>query len=82
MAFGFKDKHKHYTDVASGKEPVKQDSKYSEAEQRAYARGQRDAMNEARRVTAYKNASQKQREEYAAKRAVERERFKASRKGK
>ncbi len=44
--FTNKEKRKHYTNVANGTKAVKANSKYSEAEQRAYARGQRDARND------------------------------------
>lgn len=75
--FSWKEKHDHYTNVANGSEPVKENSKFSEAEQKAYARGQRDARNEANRITAYNNSTQADREQYAAKRAVEREKWKS-----
>ena len=45
--FTWKEKRKHYTDVANGTKPVKANSKFTPEEQRAYARGQRDAMNDA-----------------------------------
>ena len=44
--FTNKEKRKHYTEVANGTKPVKATSKYTEAEQRAYACGQRDARND------------------------------------
>lgn len=44
--FSTKEKRAHYTGVANGTIPTKKDSKYSDAEQRAYARGQRDALND------------------------------------
>lgn len=53
MAFNLKQKLRHYTDVAKGVKPVKATSKFSEAEQKAYARGQRDARNESKRIYAY-----------------------------
>ena len=53
--FACNEKLKHYTDVAKGEKEVKADSKYTEAEKRAYARGQRDARNESRRLFRIKN---------------------------
>lgn len=44
--FSWKEKRKHYTAVANGTKPVKANSKFTPEEQRAYARGQRDAMND------------------------------------
>lgn len=75
MAFkrmSWKEKRKHYTDVASGVVPVKSGSKFTESEQRAYARGQRDARNEAARNYAYKNATPLQREVHKKIRAERR----------
>lgn len=69
QGFSQKDKLKHYTDVANGLTGVKSDSKYSESEQRAYARGQRDARNESRRIYASKNSTPEQKESYRLKRA-------------
>ncbi len=46
MIFTTKQKREHYTGVANGTIPTKKDSKYTDAEQRAYARGQRDALND------------------------------------
>jgi len=71
-SWGRKEKRQHYSDVASGKAPVKKDSKFSAAEQKAYARGQRDARNEEARAFAAKNATPLQRAEYAEKRAKSR----------
>lgn len=65
--YSLKEKLLHYTDVAQGAKEVKADSKFSEAEQRAYARGQRDARNESRRVWAIVNASDADRQAYKAK---------------
>ncbi|MDE7107980.1 MAG: hypothetical protein K2O39_06615 [Clostridiales bacterium] len=70
--FSLKDKRKHYTDVANGTTPTKADSKFSEAEQRAYARGQRDARNENARIFASKNATPEQKESWRLKKARER----------
>ena len=70
--FLLKDKRKHYTDVANGAAPVKQNSKFTEAEQRAYARGQRDARNENARIFASKNATPEQKESWRLKKARER----------
>lgn len=69
--FSQKDKRKHYTDVANGTAPTKPDSKFTEAEQRAYARGQRDARNENARIFASKNATPEQKESWRLKRARE-----------
>lgn len=69
--FSQKDKRKHYTDVANGTVPVKANSKYSAAEQQAYARGQRDARNENARIFASKNATPEQKESWRLKRAKE-----------
>lgn len=74
--FTLKEKRKHYSDVASGKKPTKKDSKFSEEEQRAYARGQRDALNESARITAYKNASKEERAAYKERKRKEREEYK------
>lgn len=71
-----KEKRIHYTQVANGTKPVKQDSKFSEAEQRAYARGQRDARNESARITKYKNSTELERAAYKEKKAAERAAYK------
>ena len=70
--FGLKEKLKHYTAVASGEKAVKADSDYSEAEQSAYARGQRDARNESRRIYASQHSTSEQKESYKLKKARER----------
>ena len=75
--FTQKEKRKHYTAVANGEKPVKATSKFTEAEQRAYARGQRDALNESARITAYKNSTDEERAAYKEKRRQEREAYKA-----
>lgn len=77
-----KEKRIHYTQVANGEKAVKQDSKFSEAEQRAYARGQRDARNEAARITKYKNSTELERAAYRQKKAAEHAAYKAARKAK
>lgn len=41
-----KERRAHYNNIAYGNAAVKADSKFSEAEQRAYAKGQADARNE------------------------------------
>lgn len=51
--FSFMDRLRHYTDVASGKKATKKGSKFSDSEQRAYARGQRDALNKQRCTFAF-----------------------------
>ena len=71
-----KEKHEHYTKVAKGKEKVKKNSKFTEAEQRAYARGRMDQVNEDRANYAYKNSSEKQRQAYKEQRARERAEWK------
>ncbi len=45
-----KERRAHYNAVAYGNAAVKADSKYSESEQRAYAKGQADARNEQAKV--------------------------------
>lgn len=70
--FGLKEKREHYTAVAKGEKAVKADSKYSEAEQRAYARGQRDARNEAARVWKSQNSTAEEKQAYKDKKAAER----------
>lgn len=67
--FSQKEKLQHYSDVASGVEATKKESKFTDAEQRAYARGQRDARNENRRIFAAKNATPEQKESFRLKRA-------------
>lgn len=67
-----KEKRIHYSQVAKGEKPVKSNSKFSEAEQRAYARGQRDARNESARICKYKNSSPAEREAYKQKLKAER----------
>ena len=54
--FSCNEKLKHYSEIAKGEKAVKSDSKFTEAEQRAYARGQRDARNESRRLWKIRNA--------------------------
>lgn len=51
--FTWKEMLQHYTDVASGKTPTKKKSKYSDQEQKSYAKGQRDAMNRQRGIFAF-----------------------------
>lgn len=51
--FSFMDRLAHYTDVASGKKPTKKNSKYTDEQQRIYAKGQRDAMNRQRGIFAF-----------------------------
>lgn len=80
MSFSFKQKLQHYSAVADGSKSAKKESKFSQLEQRAYARGQRDARNESRRAFAFKNASSEQRDAYKAQRKAAREAYKASKK--
>ena len=75
-----KEKRIHYSQVAKGEKPVKANSKFSEAEQRAYARGQRDARNESARICKFKNSTPAEREAYKQKRKAERQAYKASKK--
>lgn len=77
MAFSFKQKLAHYSAVAKGEKPTKKGSIFSKKEQQAYARGQRDAMNEQRRFFKFKNATDEERRQYKEKRKVEREAYKA-----
>lgn len=76
--FSMKQKKEHYTAVANGSKSVKNGSKFSEAEQIAYARGQRDARNESVRVFKYKNSTPEERAEYARVRKERRKAYKAS----
>jgi len=71
MAKGFsqKEKLKHYTAVAKGTCPTKQNSKFSASVQRSYATGQRDARNEANAIFKYKHSSAAERAAYKRKRA-------------
>ncbi len=75
-----KEKRIHYSQVANGEKPVKQNSKFSEAEQIAYAKGQRDARNESAIICAIKNSTFEEREAYKQKRKAEREAYKAQKK--
>ena len=75
--FSLKEKLAHYTAVAKGEKAVKKDSKYSEAEQQAYARGQRDARNESRRIWKSKNSTAMEKQAYKDKKAAERAERKA-----
>lgn len=75
-----KEKRIHYSQVAKGEKPVKANSKFSEAEQRAYARGQRDARNESARICKYKNSTPIEREAYKQKRKAQIAAYKASKK--
>ena len=70
--FSLKEKLAHYTAVAKGEKATKADSKYSDAEQKAYARGQRDARNESRRVWKSKNSTELEKQAYKDKKAAER----------
>ncbi len=79
--FTQKDKLQHYSDVANGKAEVKANSKFSKKEQQAYARGQRDARNENRRIYAIKNSTPLQRAEYSEKRAKERVKYLKNKRG-
>ena len=75
--FNFKERLQHYTDISSGKKATKKGSKFSDAEQRAYARGMRDEMNRSRRATAYKNATEVERAAYKEQRRQRAEAYKA-----
>lgn len=76
-----KEKLAHYTAVANGSKATKAGGKFSEAEQRAYARGQRDARNESKRIFASKNATPEQREAYKAQRKANRQAYLKNKKG-
>ena len=66
--FSFKSKLDHYSSVAKGQKEIKANSKYSEAEQRSYARGQMDARNESKRLFAFSKATPEQRAAYKEQR--------------
>lgn len=70
--FSLNEKLSHYTAVAKGEKATKKGSSFSEAEQRAYARGQRDARNESRRVWKSKNSTAAEKKAYKDKKAAER----------
>lgn len=76
--FSFKEKLSHYTAVANGEKATKASSNFSESEQRAYARGQRDARNESRRVWKSKNSTEAEKKAYKDKKAAERAERKAN----
>ncbi len=76
--FSLKEKLAHYTAVAKGEKPTKAKSKFTEAEQKAYARGQRDARNESRRVWKNKNSTELEKQAYKDKKAAERAARKAA----
>ena len=78
--FSPKEKLDHYTKIANGQKKVKGDSKFTEAEQIAYARGQRDARNEGIRQYAYKNSTPEQREAYKQKRKEKYKKYKETKK--
>lgn len=80
--FSLREKRRHYTDVASGKKDVKKDSKFSPEEQRAYARGQRDALNEAARITKWKNSTPEENAAYKERKRKEREEWKKNKQAK
>lgn len=71
-SFKQSDKLRHYSAVAKGEKSVKSNSKFSAAEQIAYARGQRDARNESNRIFAMKNATPEQRQAYKEARKASR----------
>lgn len=78
--YSLKEKLLHYTDVARGEKSVKETSKFSENEQRAYARGQRDARNEGRRVWASMHASEADKQAYKERQEANRAAYKQSKK--
>jgi len=82
MAFTRKEKRQHYTAVAKGEKPVKEKSKFSKKEQQAYARGQRDALNENARITAWHKSTPVEREEYKAKQKAKTDAWKKTPEGK
>lgn len=75
--FTLREKREHYNGIVKGTVPVKKDSKFSAAEQIAYARGQADALNTGARICAYKKATPAEREAYRQKQAKKRAEFKA-----
>lgn len=75
--FTLREKREHYNGIVKGTVPVKQDSKFSPAEQIAYAKGQADALNTGARICAYKKATPAEREAYRQKQAKKRAEFKA-----
>lgn len=77
--FSLKEKRKHYTDVASGKKLVKLNSKFTPEEQQAYARGQRDALNESARIFKWKISSPEERAAYKEQKRKERAEYKKMR---
>ncbi len=77
--FGLIEKFKHYNDVAKGKKATKKDAKKHNAkEQKSYAAGYRDAVNDQRRAYKYKNSTELERQAYNEKRRQEREDYKKS----
>ena len=77
MRFKQKEKYEHYKAVAKGKKPTKKNAKkHNKDEQIAYARGQYDARNEARRIFAWKNATPEERKDYAESQRVKRKEWK------
>lgn len=72
MAFKMKEKEEHYKKIAKLEKPVKEQSKYSEEEQRAYARGQVDARNEQKRLYALKNSSEEEKKVYREEQIIKR----------
>lgn len=76
LRFTQKAKEDHYTKVAKGVKATKKGSKFTKKEQMAYARGQMDARNEAKRNWAYKNATPQERKAYRDKKRAEREAYK------
>ncbi len=73
-----KEKLAHYTGVAKGEIPTKANSKFSVEEQKAYARGQRDARNESRRIWKSKHSTAAEKKAYREKKAAERAARKAA----
>lgn len=67
--FSQKEKLEHYTGICNGEIPTKSDSKFTDIEQKAYARGQRDARNEQRRIFAAKNSTPEEKEAYRLRKA-------------
>ena len=73
MGFTQKEKRQHYNDVAKGKKPVKNPSKFEPQRQVDYARGQADSRNEAAAIFKYKNSTEEEREGYKQRQTIRRE---------
>lgn len=70
----------HYNAVARGEKEVKADSKYTEAEQRAFARGAASILNADARMYAYSKATPEERIAYRRQRNEKKKAYEASKK--